>query len=236
VSPDGGPLVTVVAPVWRNAGTLEALCARTLAALSSAGARAQLVFVCDASPDDSAAELRDLAARDPRLEPVLLERRVGQHHAVIEGLRRARGETVVVLDADLQDPPEAIPRLLARLREGYGAVFAGRRGRYESLGRLATSRIFKRLLAAACGVPPDAGMYVAMTRAVADRIAATREARPFVVAMIGCTGVPTTSVPVRRDRSPGDRSGYGGLARLRTGVSALVRVAVWRRRLRVTHV
>jgi glycosyltransferase involved in cell wall biosynthesis len=235
MSSEGGPLVTVVAPVWRNAATLEALCARTLAALAGAGARAQLVFVCDASPDDSAAVLRAIATRDHRLEPVLLERRVGQHHAVIEGLRRARGEAVVVLDADLQDPPEAIPLLLARLREGYGAVFAGRRGRYESLGRLGTSRVFKRLLSAACGVPPDAGMYVAMTRAVADRLAATREARPFVVAMIGCTGVPTTSIPVQRDRSANDRSGYGGLARLRTGVSALVHVALWRRRLRVTH-
>jgi glycosyltransferase involved in cell wall biosynthesis len=227
-------LVTVVAPVHRNEATLVELHRRIAAAIDAAGASLQLVFVSDASPDASPAVLTAIAAGDPRVEPILLARNVGQHCAVIEGLRRARGEFVVLLDADLQDPPEAIPSLLEALNDGWGAVFAGRRGRYESLGRLATSRIFKRLLAIAAGVPADAGMFVAMTRAVADRVAALREPRPFVVAMIGCTGVRTTSIPVRR-ASTNRVSGYTGWQRLRTGVSALAHVAQWRRSLWVDH-
>lgn len=229
------PLVTVVAPVYRNEATLAELHRRVAAALAGAGARLQLVAVSDASPDGSAAVLAALAAADPRVEPLVLARNVGQHRAVIEGLRRARGEIVVVMDADLQDPPEAIPGLLAELRAGWGAVFAGRRGRYESLGRLATSRAFKHLLALAAGVPPDAGMFVAMTRAVADRVAALPEPRPFVVAMIGCTGARTTSIPVRRARADERPSGYTSWTRLRTGLSALAHVAQWRRHLRVDH-
>jgi glycosyltransferase involved in cell wall biosynthesis len=213
------PLVTVVAPVYRNEATLAELHRRVSAALADAGSL-----------------IEALAAADPRVEPVLLARNVGQHRAVVEGLRRARGEAVVVLDADLQDPPEAIPALLAELRRGgWGAVYAGRRGRYESLGRLATSRLFKRALALAAGIPADAGMFVAMTRAVADRVAAFAEPRPFVVAMIGCTGAPTTSIPVRRARADDRISGYTRWTRLRTGVSALAHVAHWRRNLRVDH-
>lgn len=230
------PLVTVVSPVYRNEETLAELHRRVAAAVADAGAALQLVLVSDASPDGSAAVLDRLAAGDPRVEPVLLERNIGQHRAVVEGLRRARGDVVVVLDADLQDPPEAIPLLLAELRGGrFGAVFAGRRGRYESLARLATSRAFKRALSLAAGVPADAGMYVAMTRAVAERVAALAEPRPFVVAMIGCTGAPTTSIPVRRARADDRISGYTSWTRLRTGLSALAHVVHWRRNLRVDH-
>lgn len=227
--------VSVVAPVYRNEPTLAELHRRVAAAVEGAGARLDLVLVCDASPDGSPALIEALATRDARVQALLLARNVGQQRAVVEGLRRARGEAVVVLDADLQDPPEAIPALLDGLAAGWDAVFAGRRGRYESLGRLATSRVFKRLLALAAGVPADAGMFVAMTRAVADRVAALAEPRPFVVAMIGCTGARTTSIPVRRARAAGRISSYTGWTRLRTGLSALAHVAHWRRQLRSSH-
>jgi glycosyltransferase involved in cell wall biosynthesis len=227
--------ISVVAPVYRNEDTLAELHRRVSAAVEGAGARLDLVLVCDASPDGSPERIRSLAARDPRVQPVLLARNVGQHRAVVEGLRRVRGEVVVVLDADLQDPPEAIPALVAGLDAGWDAVFAGRRGRYESLGRLATSRVFKRLLSLSAGVPSDAGMFVAMARPVADRVAALAEPRPFVVAMIGCTGARTTSIPVRRARAEGRLSGYTSWGRLRTGLSALAHVAHWRRNLRSTH-
>lgn len=228
-------IVTVVAPVYRNESTLVELHRRVSDAIERAGAQLDLILVSDASPDGSAARIEALAASDPRVQAILLAKNVGQHRAVIEGLRRARGEVVVVLDADLQDPPEAIPTLLAKLASGWDAVFAGRCGRYESLGRLATSRAFKRLLALAAGIPHDAGMYVAMTRAVADRVAAFPESRPFVVAMIGCTGARTTSIPVRRAAAAGRVSGYTSWKRLRTGLSALFHVALWRRLLRSHH-
>jgi hypothetical protein len=149
------------------------------------------------------------------------------------GLACAEGDAVVVLDADLQDPPEAIPLLLEGLRGGWAAVFAGRRGRYESPGRLASSRVFKRLLGGLCGVPRDAGMFVALSRPLVDRVVALRDRAPYLVAMIGCTGLPSTSVPVARSSAPGRRSSYTSLGRMRLASSALLRIPVWRLRLRV---
>jgi hypothetical protein len=134
------------------------------------------------------------------------------------------------MDADLQDPPEAIPALLAVAREGYSGVFATRRGRYESRRRLLTSKVFKRALHALCAVPIDAGAFVALDRALVDELVAVRGGGPSIVAMIGCSRRPIASVPVARDRRPEGRSAYSSWRRLRSGTEALAWVL--RRRLR----
>ena len=129
--------LSVVVPVYGNAAELPELHRRVSDA--TAGYRTELVLVDDASTDDSLAVIERLAGGDERVTAVGLERNVGEHEAVMEGLRRASGAWTVVMDADLQDPPEAIPELLGAARErGIDVVFAGRRGRYESLPRLAS--------------------------------------------------------------------------------------------------
>jgi hypothetical protein len=138
---------------------------------------------------------------------------------------QSRGRWAVIMDGDLQDPPEAIPRLLEELKKGPAAVFAGRRGRYQPRGRLLTSRAFKTLLHMLSGVPPDAGMYVAINRAMIDHLVARRERHPFVVAMIGTSGLPCASIPVCRATRPSGRSRYSSWMRLRAGLSA-VRIAL----------
>ena len=213
--------LSVVVPVYGNADTVAALQERLAAVLDAEGLEHETVFVDDASPDGSLPALWALARDDHRVRVLALSSNRGQHRAVLAGLRLARGARVAILDADLQDPPEALPALLARAREGYDAVFAGRRGRYESRGRLLTSRLFKALLSLATGVPADAGMYVVMTGALARALAESRPRAPFVVAMIGRATHRTCSVPVRRHRRPSGRSAYNGWARLRTGASAL---------------
>ncbi len=215
------PPVSVVVPVYRNAETLEELHRRLDAALGAAGVDFELVFVEDACPAGSLAVLRRLEALDPRVGVLPLPRNVGQHAAVLRGLARARGRAVVVMDADLQDPPDAVPALLARLAQGPAAVFAGRRGRYESLGRLATSRLFKRALHVLLGLPADAGMFVAMDRRMVERVLAMDASRPFVVAMIGCAGLPLDSLPVARAPRPSGRSAYRSWRRLAVGVFAM---------------
>lgn len=221
--------VTVVVPVYGNADTVAALQERLARALDAEGLQHETVFVDDASPDGSLAALRALAARDPRVRVVSLARNGGQHRAVLAGLAVAHGDRVAILDADLQDPPEALPALLARSREGYDAVFAGRRGRYESRGRLLTSRAFKRLLHLAAGVPVDAGMYVVVTRDVAARLLRAVPRTPFVVAMIGRASRHMCSVPVERALRPSGRSAYSGWKRLRTGTAALAQALALRR-------
>src|SRR5947208_8027998 len=103
--------LSVVVPVYGNAATLDQLYRRVSSA--AAGWDLQLILVDDASPDDSRRVISELAARDPAVEPLSLARNVGQHAAVLEGMRHAQGRWTVVMDADLQDPPEAIPVLIA---------------------------------------------------------------------------------------------------------------------------
>lgn len=213
-------------PVYRNADTLVELHDRLRAALRDE--RVELIFVNDACPAGSAAVLRKLAA-DPGTVVLTLERNVGQHRAVLVGLARARGAWTVVLDADLQDPPEAVPLLLARAAVGdVGAVFAGRRGTYESRLRLLTSRLFKRTLHALCGVPPDAGIFAAVSKRTVERVLAMRGPAPFVVAMIGCAGLPMTSIPVERAPRPNGSSAYSTRGRARSAWRAFVWVLAWR--------
>ncbi|MGH3041668.1 MAG: glycosyltransferase, partial [Gaiellaceae bacterium] len=180
----------------------------------------------------------ELAAVDARVRVVSLPQNVGQHAAALVGLARAQGGWTVVMDGDLQDPPEAVPALVAAGREAdVPVVFAGRRGRYESRGRLLTSRLHKRTLALLAGVPADAGIFVALERPVVDELLTMRtRRRPSLVAMIGCVGAPMSSVPVERAPRPEGGSSYSPWGRLRLGWRALAWVVSWKvgRRLRAS--
>lgn len=236
VAPDGlitgighHPEVTVVLPVFRNKESLGELYERLRHMMESNRIEYEILFVDDASPDHSLDVLKKLTDIDFRVAVLELERNVGQQRAVMVGLSHARGKYVVVMDADLQDPPEAIPDLLTQLRRGPAAVFAGRRGRYESSLRLFTSRRYKRLLHDLCGLPQDAGLFVAMGREMAERLLAFDDPRPFVVPMIGCTGLPTLSVPVERSERLLGKSSYSFWKRLKVGCLAISRVPIWKR-------
>jgi polyisoprenyl-phosphate glycosyltransferase len=223
VRPD--PDVSVVVPVYGNGDTVHALHDAVQRVLDAENLTYEAIFVNDACPAGSLDALERLAATDSRVRVTALPLNVGQHQAVLIGLSQARGRCAVIMDGDLQDPPEALPRMLKQLKNGHGAVFAGRRGRYESIGRLMTSRVFKTLLHVLTGVPRDAGMYVALSRPMIDHLVARREKRPFVVAMIGTSGLPLSSVPVARlPRRSGDSS-YSSWMRLKAGWSA-VRIAL----------
>jgi polyisoprenyl-phosphate glycosyltransferase len=222
--------VSVVVPLYRTAEALPELHRRIVDALR--GRTFELVLVDDACPDGSGRAAAALAAEDERVHTVSLPRNVGQHAAALAGLDRANGAWAVVLDGDLQDPPEAIPLLLdAGRAAGVPVVFAGRRGRYESRTRLLTSRIYKRTLALAAGVPADAGIFMALDRdVVACLVALSGRRRPSLVAMVGCLRVPIISIPVARAPRPSGRSSYGALGRLRLGFRAIAWALAWRLR------
>jgi glycosyltransferase involved in cell wall biosynthesis len=222
------PGVSVVVPLYRTADALPELHERLSRAL--AGRSFELVLVDDACPAGSGAAAARLAAADDRVRVLSLPRNRGQHAAVLAGLAEARGGWVVALDGDLQDPPEAVPVLLDAAQElGVPVVFAGRRGRYQSRARLLTSRAYKHVLAALTGVPRDAGLFVALDRAVVDEVLRMHgPRRPSVVAMIGCTGAPSRSIPVERAPRASGRSSYGAWGRLTLGWRAVAWVVAWR--------
>ena len=215
-------MIAVVVPVYGNAATLEPLAARLADAL--AGRAWRLRFVVDASPDDSAAVAHRLAAADERIEVTGLTENVGQHRALAAGLAaEPEADAWVCLDADLQDPPEAVPLLLDRLDRGdVEAVFAGRRGAYESPGRRLTGALHRRVAARLTGLPVDAGAFLAMRSAV--RVAVLRDmaaGAPSVVLSVGRSGRPVTSVPVARERRPVGTSAWTPRARLRQSSDSL---------------
>ncbi|HEX7705338.1 MAG TPA: glycosyltransferase [Thermoanaerobaculia bacterium] len=205
------PEVSVIVPVYGNASTLRELVARIAGSMS---VPFEIVFVNDASPDDSASVLVELNAR-----VVTHERNRGQNAAVLTGFAHARGSTFVVLDGDLQDPPEAIPELLRRKAENGAAIaFASRVGDYASSGRMFTSRLYKRILSRLASVPQGAGLFVALDRDVAMRVAAMAPV-PSIVAALGLLRVKTIAIPV--PRAIRDGSAYSGFARLRLACRTL---------------
>ena len=214
--------ISVVVPVHRNATTVAELSRRIGETCLANHLAFEVLFVDDASPDASLETLRALASTDERVGVVALESNVGQNRAVVAGLAHARGRTVVIMDADLQDPPEAIPRLVAGLA-GFPVVFGGRRGTYQSRWRMLTSYVFKRLLWAGSRmrIPPDAGLFVALRPEAVERILASCGSDPYVVGAIARSGCATTSVPVERARRNDGTSSYQGPRRARVAWRAL---------------
>jgi glycosyltransferase involved in cell wall biosynthesis len=222
--------VSIVVPVYRNAETLQELHRRICKVFETLQLSFEVLFVDDACPAGSLTVLESLAKSDSRVAVLVLERNAGQHRAVLAGLAHARGKWSVVMDADLQDPPEAIPDLLAKGQEGFAAVFAGRRGQYESPLRLFTSRLFKSLLHLLCGVPADAGFFVALNRPMLERLLILNGPHPSLAAMIGCAGLPLTSIPVKRSQRIGGSSAYSFRGRLTSGWRAIIWVLAWKSR------
>jgi hypothetical protein len=222
----------VVAPVYRNADTLEPLVERLATALD--GRDWTLRLVVDACPAGSAEVARRLADADDRVRVTELPVNGGQHAALARWLvDEADAGAWVCLDADLQDPPEAVPALLDRLACGdAGAVFAGRRGAYESWMRRLTGTAHRWVAARLTGLPADAGAFLAMDSAV--RTAVVTEVlsgrAPSVVLAVARAGRPAVSVPVVRDVRPSGGSSWTASARVRQSVRSLVCAARVRRR------
>lgn len=229
ITPSERPDLSIVAPVYRNAETLEALVCRICDALEPVEISFDIVFINDASPDHSQEVLLRLAQQHASIEIVTLNKNAGQNRAVLTGLQHARGRFVLIMDADLQDPPEAIPSLLAAtLTIGCDAVFAGREGKYESPMRRLTSYVFKTGLHIACGIPKDAGLFVLMSRNMVQRLLALETRNPYIVAMIACAGLSITSIPVQRAPRTTGASSYSFWKRLKVGWHAWRWVLAWR--------
>jgi polyisoprenyl-phosphate glycosyltransferase len=215
------PDVTIVAPVYGNAATLAALAARVRDAMDGAGLTFRLLLVVDASPDESWSIVRQLASADTRIAGLLLADNVGQHAAVLAGLASADARWFVVMDADLQDAPEAIPVLVAHAREHGVSVFAARRGRYERWDRLVTSRLFKTVLRWVSGVPADVGTFFVVSREVADAMRRVAVRSPQVVVLAHHCSRECHTIAVTRATRAAGRSTYSSLARARAAARSI---------------
>ncbi len=214
-------MISVILPVYKNASFLAELTCRIHRVLDEIARPHEIICVNDCCPAGSWEVLSELAKHDQRLVAIDLLQNVGQHKAVLVGLAHAYGDWVAVMDADLQDPPEELPALIAAAERNLAVVFAGRCGVYQSKGRHLTSWVFKRVLALTARVPVDAGMFFVAPRNVKDALLRLPVSRPFVVAMLGAMAQHKLSHPVERCRRPSGKSSYSLWRRLRVGISAI---------------
>jgi dolichol-phosphate mannosyltransferase len=162
--------ISVVVPVYACATCLDALHGRLTATLTAMAARYELVFIDDRTTDGSWDVLTRLTATDDHVRAFRLSRNFGQHVAITAGLAEARGAWIVVMDCDLQDPPEEIPRLYAKASEGHDVVLARRTQRPGAPGRVLAGRLYFRLLNRVAGTDIDRsyGTFSIISRKVAD--------------------------------------------------------------------
>ncbi|MBT9393946.1 glycosyltransferase family 2 protein [Hymenobacter sp. NST-14] len=217
-------LLSVVIPVYRAGSVLPVLLGRLHPVLAALTPAYEVVLVDDGSPDPADwPAIRQLAALDARVRGRRLSRNFGQHHALTAGLDASRGEWVVVMDCDLQDQPEEIPRLLARAQEGYEAVLARRGARTDSALVRGGSRAFYRVLAYLTGEPQDpaVGNFGIYHRRLIEALLQLRESTRYFPTMVRWAGFRQTSLPVAH--GAGTRpSSYSLVRRLRLALDILL--------------
>jgi dolichol-phosphate mannosyltransferase len=195
------PVFSVVAPVYNERESVAAFCARTLAVMEELSEEFELLLVDDGSRDGSAEILRALAVADPRIRVVRFSRNFGHQIALTAGLDLARGQAVITLDSDLQDPPELIPQLVAQWRAGGEVIYAQRIARHgETFFKRATSAGFYRLLRllTALDIPADVGDYRLLDRRVVDALGQVRERRRYLRGLTAWVGFRQVMVPYER--------------------------------------
>ena len=196
------PALSLVVPVFNEREVLPELYRRATAVLSQLGLTYELILVNDGSTDGSWDVIRSLALADTRVKAIGLTRNFGHQPAITAGLHAARGKTVVFMDADLQDPPELIPALYAKHREGHDVVFAQRRAREgETLWKRATASAFYRIMRrmTALEMPLDTGDFRLLSRRVADDLCRLREYNPFIRGLVTWVGYSQTGVLYDRE-------------------------------------
>lgn len=203
------PTLSLVIPIFNEEEIIPELDRRLRAFLADLAGKSgqgvgeswEVVFIDDGSRDRSREMLRELAAREPRYRVIGLSRNFGHQLAITAGIDRADGEAVVVMDADLQDPPEVVREMLGRWREGYDVVYGVRAKRHgETWFKRFTAALFYRLLNAMLGVniPVDAGDFRLMSRPVVLTLRALREQHRFVRGMVAWVGFKQVAVTYER--------------------------------------
>lgn len=195
------PELSVVVPIFNERAVLPELLQRLVAVLETSAPDYEVVFVDDGSVDESPAILLDAADRNPHLRVLRFSRNFGHQAAVTAGIEHARGRAIVVIDADLQDPPEVIPDLVAKWREGFEVVSAVRTERPgESALRLFLIRTFYRVLKriASVDMTPDVGDFRLLDRRVADALNRLPERNRYVRGLIRWLGFRHTEVRYKR--------------------------------------
>ena len=211
LTPAGVRDISVVLPVFNEEAGLPQLYRRLKDVLVAAGMPHEIILVNDGSRDRSWERILDLANADRHVKAVNLSRNFGHQIAITAGIDVSTGATVVIMDSDLQDPPELIPELYQKYREGFDVVYAQRRKREgETWFKRTTATFFYRLIRrmTTIDIPVDTGDFRLMSRRVVDDLKRLQEQNRFVRGLVTWVGYNQTPVPYDRDRRYGGASKY----------------------------
>ena len=222
--------LSIVVPCYNEGATIQQLHERVtrVAAAAVAGAY-ELVLVNDGSGDDTWARLRHLTEIDGRVVAVNLSRNHGHQLALSAGLAQARGERVLILDADLQDPPELLPQMMALMDSGADVVYGQRLKRHgESIFKRASAACFYRVLdwLTDMRIPKDTGDFRLMSRRVVEQLNAMPECQRFVRGMISWIGFEQVSVSYERQPRVAGKSGYPLRRMVRLALDAITSFSI----------
>lgn len=214
-----GPDLSIVVPVFNETAVFPELLRRITAVLDSLSLpSSEVIFVDDGSRDDTLTQIRAASQKDPRVKYLSFSRNFGHQVAVSAGIEHAHGKRVVILDGDLQDPPELIPTLVAKHAEGWEVVYAVRQNRKEGLLLRMCYKIFYRLMdhIADIDIPLDTGDFCLMDERVAQVLRGMPERNRFVRGIRAWAGFRQTALPYDRDKRFAGEAKYnlGRLLRL----------------------
>ena len=203
------PIISIVVPVYKAENCLDELYRRLVLALETITPDFEIVLVEDCGGDRSWEIIERLSRRDARVRGIQFSRNFGQHYGITAGLDCCRGDWVVVMDCDLQDRPEEIPRLYAKAQEGYDIVMARRGKRQDPLLKRLTSRLFYKLFSYLIDMEYDeqVGNFRIMSRKVVESFRRMREQLRFFAALVQWVGFPSASIDVEHaERLEGNSS------------------------------
>ena len=196
-------MISLVVPVYNESEGIAAFYERAIGVLSALACDYEIIFVDDGSHDDSYAQLSRFVTENPRIRVLKFSRNFGHQIAITAGIDHAKGDCVAVIDADLQDPPEVIPDMMARWRQGFDVVYGVRSERDgEGAMKLATAAAFYRVLGrlTQIQIPADVGDFRLMSRRAVDQLKLLREKDRFVRGLVSWIGFNQTGITYHRDR------------------------------------
>jgi len=218
------PYVSVVSPVYMAENILPVLCERLSVVLDGLDVDYEIILVCDGSPDQSWAVMEKLARAYPRLVVVNLSRNFGQHYATTAGMDLASGEWTVVMDCDLQDRPEEIPRLLDMAESGYDVVVARRMQRQHSFWKRLSSWSFHKVFSLLSGYQLDStvGSFRIMRRPVMNGLRSMRESYRMFAGLVEWLGFRTGYVDVSHAPRHEGKSSYNLRRLMRMAMDGII--------------
>ena len=215
-------MISIIIPVYNNRSTLQELTDRIANTLSDK--KHEIIYINDGSTDESLMILKEIAKKYKQVRVVAFSRNFGQHPAISAGFELARGEKIILMDADLQDRPENIPLLLNRLKNGIDIVYTVRQDKQKMFLRNITSNLFHYFLSRQSQVkmPRNIGTFSLFNRKVLDALLQYREVNILYGPLMYYIGFNCSYIEIERDASPDRKSSYSFLKRFELGLNTII--------------